>query len=174
MAKKKKEREAVVNEAALKAAQEAIPAGFEEQSADIDGFWDPTNPQSPFLHFVPMECRLSDSSIDRKKCSQLVIGKLVKPCELSTSDGVVVDGQPGDIVGVWAKPGMVALANLCGVEVYMYLDGYKDVKKASPMTTFAVMSRKRGEKIPVTRDSRVFSRDEKDPLGIVPGKARVE
>lgn len=147
-----------------KLAQEHVPQGYEDQSTDVVGFW---KQDGPAIHFIPVEARLMDSSIDKTKSSTLLIGRLIDSCELVTGDGVVVDGQPGDVLGVWAKPGMSALACLCGVPVYMYLDSHKDVGKASPMAVFAVMSKGRGTMIPVARDTRLASRGVRDTLGLV-------
>lgn len=162
--KAKREAEKVAADAKRQKANAGIPDGYEDQSTDVVGFW---MPDGDALHFTPMECRLLDSSADKTKSSCLVIGKLVAPSELSTSDGIIVQGEEGDIVGVWAKPGMAPIANLCGVPVYMYLDGHKDVGKASPMAVFAVLSKTRGTVLPVSKDTRVTSRGARDPLGLV-------
>lgn len=160
-----------VNSANKEAAEAAIPDGYEEQSADIAGFW---IQEGPAIHFVPTECRMMDSSIDKTKTSTLVIGRLVDAVDLTTSDKVIFRGEPGDVVGVWAKPGMTALATLAGIPVYMYLDSFKDTGKASPMARFAVLSKGRGAQLPVTRDTRVASRSAKDALGIYQPKATKE
>src|SRR5882724_559057 len=90
-----------------KKAEEHVPAGYEEQSSDVVGFW----PQDgDAIHFIPVEARAMDSSIDKSKVSMLVIGKLVDGVDLEDSDGNPIHGEPGMIVGVWAKPGMQALA----------------------------------------------------------------
>lgn len=147
------------------AAMAAVPEGYLNQSSDVVGFW---QPDGPALHFIPVECRMLDSTLDGDKTSTLVIGRLVKPLELVTGDGVVADGKPGDMVGVWARPGMAALANLANVEVYMFLDSFKDVGKPSPMAVFAVMSKKKGDKLPVAKDARNKSRaSQKDALGLL-------
>jgi hypothetical protein len=148
-----------------KLAEEHVPAGYEEQSSDVVGFW---QQDGDAIHFIPTECRMMDSSLDKTKTSVLVIGKLVDGVDLVTSDDEDIYGEPGMIVGVWAKPGMAALANLCGQKVYMYLDGYKDTGKASKMAQFAVLSRAKGAALAIARDTRVHSRNTRDPLGLCP------
>lgn len=150
-------------EAKRQKASAAIPDGYEDQSTDVVGFW---QQDGDAIHFIPLECRLMDSTIDKTKSSCLLIGKLVGSVELVTSDGIVVVGEEGDICGIWAKPGMQPLANLCGVSVYMYLDSHKDVGKQSLMAVFAVLAKKKGTAIPITRDTRVMSRGARDALGL--------
>lgn len=153
----------MADDARRKAAEDSIPDGYEDQSTDVAGFW---KQDGAPIHFIPIECRMMDSSIDKTKSSTLVIGRLVGKCELVDGEGVVVDGEPGDAVGIWAKPGMQALAILTGVPVYMYLDSHKDVGKASPMAVFAVMSKGRGTLLPIARDTRIASKGTRDALGL--------
>lgn len=171
MARKSKLDKAIetVDPERRKKALESVPAGYEDQSADIVGFWDQ---ESEAIHFIPMEVRVMDSSLDKTKTSELIVGKLVDGNDLLDSDGKDIHCEPGMVVGVWAKPGMAALANLAGVKVYMYLDGYKDTGKKSKMAVFAVLARTKGDTLPVARDTRTFSRDAKDPLGLFAGKAK--
>lgn len=139
------------------------PAGYQEQSTDVIGVWNMEGP----IHFIPSGCRLVDSSIDASKVSLLVVGKLVDACNfIVDGEEATVPAEPGKMVGVWAKPGMAALAGLAGVPVFMYLTGERDVGKASPMKTFAVMSKGPGNRLPVLSDTRTKSRSARDPLGL--------
>jgi hypothetical protein len=168
MARKRKAvSTAIVDEEKRKRAAESAPKGYEDQSTDIVGFWDQ---EGEAVHFIPMEVRLMDSTIDRTKTSELIIGKLVDGVDLLDPDGKDIHCEPGMIVGVWAKPGMASIINHCGNRVYMYLDGYKDTGKASKMAEFAVLAKGKGTLIPVGRDTRMFSRDARDPLGLFAGK----
>lgn len=137
------------------------PEGYQTRGGDVTGFWDPESGHP--IHFIPREANLSDSKLDSKKPSTLVIGTLVDavPLYLTSQDGKSVDevqGQPGDTVGVWAKPGMAALKNLAHVKVYMYPNGEKNTGKPNPMKLFEVLSRGIGKPLQVVQDRRVQSR----------------
>lgn len=159
-----------VDEARRVEAAKAVPEGFVRAAADVIGYWDP---KGPAIYFEPVEARLIDSHLDPSKVSCLVVGRLLAPLSgggyphLVDGDGVISEGKEGDIVGVWAKPGMKGLGKLCGTPVYMYLDGTKDIGKPSPMAVFAVLFREPGTPIPVVADTRTKSRKAKDPLGLV-------
>lgn len=135
-------------------AKPQAPAGYQEQSDNVDGFWDP---DAGPLHFIPESARIFDGKLEPAKCSGLILGTLVDPAILTTDDGEVFEGKPGTKVGVWAKPGMSAIQKLAQVKVFLYLDGEKDTGKPNPMKVFCVMSAKKGVPIPVT-DSRKLSR----------------
>jgi hypothetical protein len=136
-----------------------IPAGYKEQSTDIVGFWN-FKTCAP-LHFIPKYVRLSDSNIDPNKSSTLVIGELIENCALEDKDGNEVLGGKGQLVGVWAKPGMKAISNLAGVAVYMYQDGEVDIGKPNPMILFKVMAKTRGAALVIEADYRKSSRNAK-------------
>lgn len=130
-----------------------VPEGYEARSTDIVGFWDPE--KSPSLHFIPLEAKLFDSDLDASKPSTLIFGKLVDGCLLKTPKGDEdTEGEPGDLIGVWFKPGMAALKDLCGVKVFMYPTGEMETGKPNPMKTFDIHSRSKGTRIPVTDDKR--------------------
>jgi hypothetical protein len=132
------------------------PAGYVEQSGDIVGFWTGEGA----VHFIPRFVRMFDSNLDPAKTSTLLVGELVDPCPEVTppeSEEKVLAGK-GDKIGIWTKPGMRALSDLGGVPVYMYLDGEKDIGKPSPMKMYKIMSRSRGQKLPVEADFRVKSK----------------
>jgi len=134
------------------------PEGYQKQSTDILGFWNPDI--APAIHFVPLEVKLFDSNIEPKKPSAIVIGKLVDPITLDAPGGEddVTEGKPGDIVGVWYKPGMSAIKQLGGVKVFMYLTGELDTGKPNPMKTYDVLSKSKGNTLHVTLDARKESR----------------
>jgi hypothetical protein len=130
------------------------PDGYQRQATDIVGFWDPT--KSETIHFVPLEAKLFDSKIEPTKPSTIVIGKLVDAVSLKAPGGEdeTVEGKPGDLVGVWYKPGMSALKNLQGVKVFMFEAGELDTGKPNPMKLFEVLSKTKGAVLQVTEDRR--------------------
>lgn len=130
------------------------PAGYEKQSDDVVGFWDPSI--GP-IHFIPTGARLFDGNLEAHKPSALIVGKLVDATDLVTRDDEVIAAQPGEQIGVWAKPGMSAVKNLAGVKVFMYEDGELDTGKPNPMKIYEVLSRGKGRPLPVT-DSRKKSK----------------
>jgi hypothetical protein len=133
-----------------------VPSGYQKQSTDIVGFWDQES--SPAIHFIPLEAKVFDSQLDKSKPSTLVIGKLVDACALTTSDDEAITGQPGELIGVWFKPGMAALKDLAGVKVFMYGTGEIDTGKPNPMKTYDVHSTGKGNRLVVTDDKRDKSR----------------
>lgn len=164
-----------VDPAKLAMAQQGAPADYEVRSDDVVGYWDPKDGDP--IHFVPLGCKMFDSSIDETKVSQLVFGRLVDPCSSimgadgENSEPVQIDARRGEIVGVWAKPGMRALCGLGGVPVYMYLSGYKDTGKVNKMATFTVKSKGAGVTLLISEDAREKSRAAKDPLGLLKYKS---
>jgi hypothetical protein len=132
----------------------ALPAGFTNQSNDVVGFYDPD--VEAVIQFEPREAVHADSNIDVNKVSTLIFGTLVAPCKLveSSKTGNVVDGKKGDLVGVWYKPGMKGLRDLCGVHVIMYPAGEKEVGKPNPMVEYVTASKSKGTRLPITEDRR--------------------
>jgi hypothetical protein len=130
------------------------PEGYQKQSTDIIGFWDPEKAES--IHFVPLEVKLFDSKIEPQKASAIIVGKLVDPIALLAPGGEdeIVEGAAGDIVGVWYKPGMSAIKKLGGVKVFMFMTGEIDTGKPNPMKTYDVLSKQKGTELQVTQDSR--------------------
>lgn len=127
------------------------PEGYVEQTDDVVGFWD--GDKGLPLHFVPEEATLHDSGQDATKTSVLVKGTLVEASEVYLGDEVLM-AEAGERIGVWAKPGMKKIRDLGGVPVWVRQTGEKDVGKASPMKTFGVFSKTRGQPIPVVGDYR--------------------
>lgn len=138
--------------------------GFEERSSDIVGTWD--SDAGP-IRFVPTHASVSDSKkFDKTKPSTLIFGKLTAEAPLKRrsededEDAETFVGKPGDLVGVWAKPGMRDIATLCGVEVIIMRDAAKDknTNKGNDMKGFRVLSRETpGVLIPITSDRREHS-----------------
>lgn len=137
----------------------APPKGYQQRGGDVVGFWDPDSGLP--LHFIPLEAILTDNKTEPAKSSILILGRLVDKVTLFLGDKEKrqeVDGQPGDTIGVWGKPGMRALKSLAQVRVFMYPDGEKDTGKPNAMTTFFVGSERQGRPLPVTEDRRDKSR----------------
>jgi hypothetical protein len=136
------------------AAKPQAPKGYTDQSADVVGFYDEEIQST--IHFKPIEAVLSDSTIDASRTSILIFGELVEPCELieNAKTGNVVHGKPGDMIGVWAKPGMRGLRNLCNTPVYMYPEGEKEVGKPNPMKIYKTMATKKTTLVPIVEDRR--------------------
>jgi hypothetical protein len=139
-----------------------VPAGYTEQSSDIVGFWDGQGA----VHFIPRFVRVFDSSIDKHKTSTLLIADLVDPCKVlkptDDDEKEEVLATKGQQIGIWTKPGMAALKNLGGVPVYMYEEGEKDTGKPNPMKLYKVMSKGKGQKLPIEGDFREFSKPKKE------------
>src|SRR4029077_3519143 len=142
-----------------------VPEGYEKQATDIVGFWDPS--KHPTIHFIPLEVKLLDSKIEPNKPSTIVVGKLVGNQALLAPGGEdeVVQGEDGDLIGVWYKPGMSAIRSLAGVKVFMYITGEIDTGKPNPMVTYDVLSERKGAELHATQDARKKSRHVETPFG---------
>lgn len=134
MANAAKKTETSTKPAAPKPAQ--APAGYRRQTQDPVGFWE--FEKGP-IHFIPRSVKLFDGNIEKIKPSILIIGELLDPCTLSNKDGDV-NGVKGDIVGVWYKPGMKPIVNLCDAKVWMQQNGEIETGKPNAMKLFDVQS----------------------------------
>jgi hypothetical protein len=147
--------------AALKAQLDAAPEGFITQSDDVVGYW---NPEEAPIRCIPRTAKLFDGNIEKSKPSILLIVQLTAPCvvNLKKEEGEV-EGEKfiakiGDMVGIWGKPGMRAIRDLCGVEVWMRMSGEKDTGKPNPMKLFDVKAQGKGTRIVISDDTRKESK----------------
>lgn len=153
-----------------------LPEGFEERTSDIVGIWNPETMSQ--LCFIPTHAVVGDGKkFDKTKPSCLIFGKLTKPVMLQLKsdededDVEEIQGKPGDLIGVWAKPGMKNIAMLCDVEVIMWRepDKDKDIGKGNDLKGFKVFSKVNPNKlIPLQADRRDLSSGNRcilDPVG---------
>jgi len=151
-----------------------LPEGFESRSSDIVGTW---NPEAGPIRFIPTHAIVGDGKkFDKTKPSLLIFGKLTVDTMLSAKgeeddEREEVQGKAGELVGVWAKPGMKDIATLCEVEVFMVRtpEKDKDVGKGNDMKTYLCASKTNPNKpIPITVDRRDLSKGTRtilDPIG---------
>lgn len=153
------------------------PAGFQQASGDLAGYWESASPESrnkeathgsdPVL-FTPLWVTLSDSEIEKRKTSTLLHGRLEAPCVLRSA--VKEEGYrefpAGTMFGIWTKPGMRPLGTLANARVWMRngielrpgeVQYFKDIGKPSPMVLFDIRNQGTGTKLPVREDRRVES-----------------
>lgn len=130
------------------------PQGYVELSGDVVGYADPE--KSP-VHFIPEHAVLTDSTLQPEKTSVLIIGTLVDPVMLYMGDDDI-EGQAGDRIGVWGKPGMKGLRDGQGVKVWVVLTGEKDTGKPNPMKLFDTFAEKKGGRLPIEADYREKSK----------------
>jgi hypothetical protein len=148
------------------------PKGYQDQSTDVAGFWNPD--LAPAIHFIPFGVKLLDANLATKKApkaSYIILGRLVDGAMLQTKEGeeqVPVEGMPGDIVGIWWKPGMKAVLHHTGHKVWMTPNGEKDVGQPSPMKLFQVLSpdSPRTDLIPILEDNRDVSASLPTPFDV--------
>jgi len=146
--------------AALKAKMDA-PEGFVTQSDDVVGYW---NPEECPIQCIPRAAKIFDGNIEKSKPSVLLIVELTAPCIIVTkkaegeTEGERFVGKPGDMVGIWGKPGMRAIRDLGGVECWVKYTGEKDTGKPNPMKLFDVKSKSKGRRIEISDDSRKESK----------------
>jgi len=136
-----------------------IPEGYVERSGDLVGTWD--DELSPAIHFIPLEIKLFDSKQEAEKPSVLIVGELFDDAPLIDRDKNEVDGRKGDLIGVWAKPGMRGILGLQGVPVFMFEEGELDTGKQNPMKLFKCHSRVKGKRLQVSEDFRDKSKGRK-------------
>lgn len=144
----------------------ATREGFKKRGIDVVGFW---NPDMGPIFCIPRAAKLFDSALDKTKSSTLLICELVEPCGAITAkdeddDAQSVPTNKGDLVGIWAKPGMAAIKTLCGEPCDISYERDKDgnvktkamkKKGMNPMKLFSVESAKNPMKnIPVIEDAR--------------------
>jgi hypothetical protein len=153
--------------ARLTATLEA-PADFDKKGGDLVGFWD--SDLTP-IQCIPRSVKLFDGQIEADKPSILMTVELTKPAAVRpTKDDE--SGEPfaapaGSLVGVWYKPGMKSIRDLCGVEVWMRQEGEKDTGKPNPMKLYDITWKVNGTRIPVTEDLRDKSKPIAKPDGSV-------
>lgn len=149
------------------------PKGFTRQSSDAEGFW--TDDGESSVLFIPRGVKLFDGNkrLDSKKPSCMIIGELRSTAPLASKDEEF-DGNVGDVVGVFWKPGMgreVAFAY--GVETWiapLYDEEgerkTRDVGRAEPMKLYDVQFGRKleGKRLPVLEDRRKDSRDAWTPF----------
>jgi hypothetical protein len=136
-----------------------VPKGMKKTTGDVVGFHDM---ESGPIHGIPRAAKLSDSKIKPQNISCFVIFELLEACKV-TQDDVESMAMPGDMVGVWTKPGMRAIAKQCGVPVFMIHTGEKDLGKPgfNPMKTYDIhIGEGKGTLIPVIEDNRDKSAEE--------------
>ncbi len=153
------------------------PAGFEQASGDLVGYWESASPPSrnsegkqgsgPVL-FTPLWVTLSDSDLDEKKTSTLLHGRLERDCLLRSAnkeEGYKVFPK-GAMFGIWTKPGMKPIQSLAGAVVWMRngievrkgeIHYFKEIGKPSPMVLYDIRNQGKGNKITIREDRRDHS-----------------
>ena len=157
--------------------QGMLPKGAKERSSDIVGTWDPE--RSGPIACIPQHATVQDGKkFDKTKPMCLIFVTLTKPCMVAVKgDEDDDDERPlkqanaGDMVGIWAKPGMRDIRMFCGAEVFLARDPSrdKDIGKGNDMKAFRVVSANDGGKlIPLSEDRRDKSKGTRcilDPAG---------
>lgn len=151
-----------------------IPEGLRRTTGDVIGFHD-LEDHGP-IYGIPMGAKLSDSKIDSAKPSCFVIFQIVAdsklgPCKCYEGSGdekTEIVAQPGDMVGVWTKPGMKPIFQACGRKVFMVFTGEKTLKGRpegqSPMKLYDChISEGPSKMVPLIEDNREKSRSAKTP-----------
>lgn len=124
-----------------------MPEGFEDASADLVGYWDLKAP----IFVIPLYITLSDSKLEPLKTSVLIHCKAVQATKVLKDEetGEYIDVKVGDLVGVWYKPGMKAIATCKDIPVYLYQDGELDTGKMNPMKVFRVGIKQGSNRVPL-------------------------
>jgi len=144
----------------------ATKEGYKKRGTDVVGFW---NPDLGEIHCIPRAAKLFDSQLQKSKPSTLLLCELVEPCSAIVAkdeddDSQLVTTKIGDLVGIWAKPGMASIKMLCNEPCLIQYERNPDgsvktkamrVKGMNPMKLFDVSSAKNPMRvIPVIEDAR--------------------
>ncbi len=124
-----------------------MPEGYEDASADLVGYWDLKMP----IHVIPQYITLSDSKLEPQKTSVLIHCKAVADTKVLKDEdaGEYIDVKAGDLVGVWYKPGMKAIATCKDIPVFLFQDGELDTGKINPMKVFRVGVKTGSNRVPL-------------------------
>ena len=132
-------------------------AGWTQVSDDLAGFW---APELCGIYCIPQSVRIFDGNIDKTKPSMLITVELHKSCIVVDKEGNPSIAGPGELVGIWFKPGMKRIRDLAGQVVYMKEDGEKDVGKGNPMKLYKIETKDKPvvKRVPVSDDTREKSK----------------
>jgi len=155
---KKNEQAQSVEETEVIGGPEA-PEDMRPQSDSVEGYWE--DEKSAIL-CIPRFARVFDGNIVKERPSLLIVVELTAPTTVSLKiegedEYDVFTAEKGRMVGVWGKPGMRAIKDLCGVEVWMKRSGVKNTGKGNPMITYDIRAKQLGTRIPITEDTRDYS-----------------
>lgn len=161
----------------IKAKLQESSQKYEVAADDVDGYWDPE--KTP-IHCIPIGVKLFDGSIEPSKPAMLVVARLVSPCAVKkkteTGGFELKLAHPGDVVGVWAKPGMKEIRMCRDIKTYIESAGKQDTGKPNPMQKFLVKipPGTKGESLPILEDRRDKSRHVRTifDMGSVKSEAR--
>lgn len=140
--------------ALVEAGGEYARPEYQRQSDDVEGYWVPE--AGVPIHGILLGAKAFDSNIEPEKPTGLLLFELIEACPV-LKDGEPVLAEVGDMVGVWAKPGMRTLKRAGGSKVWMRLEGEKEIGKPNPMKTFETLF-ERGKDIEILEDGRKESR----------------
>lgn len=143
-----------------------VSEDFVPATGDVVGYWDP---EKSAAMGIPLGVKLFDGNIEPSKPAMLILMKATRsfPVKVKNADQEweYIRANPGDVVGVWYKPGMRGIVNRGGVEVYVKDSGNtQDTGKPNAMKLFDVKAATIGERIPVLEDTRDLSAQAKTPF----------
>lgn len=150
------------------------PKGFTRQSSDAVGFWVDDGESS--ILFVPTGVKLMDGKENvggKDKPSIMLVGVLKAPTPLANKEEDL-EGQVGDIVAVFWRPGMGReIVHAYGVETWiapLYDENgeraTQDVKRPQRMKLYDVRfgSKLQDKRVPILSDSRKASKHVATPF----------
>ena len=153
-----------------KTRRRAAPKGYQKKNTDVSGYWSEDEP----IHFIPRSVKLMDGNQIASKPSIIIVGELVERTILFKKDVDPWEGNSGDVVGVWYKPGMKDIALSAGLKTWLDKDLDENgnqrtvkMKKAgrNPMKCYVVQSAPGKEtRIPISEDTRKEARSALTPF----------
>ncbi len=116
---------------------------YEDKTEDMVGYWNEDSGVP--LHCVPRYAVLFDNKVEPRNASILIFATLLDPAPLLKKEDdqkTEFQGQPGDQIGIFAKPGMRRIAKLADCKTLIMRDPTKDkdVGKPQPMKYFKVLN----------------------------------
>lgn len=145
-------------------------SGYEKLNGDVVGFYDEQSP----IAFKPLHVSLDDSKLDKKKVSVLLFAELTEDSDaIVDANGDHIGAQAGELVGIWFRPGMRALARHAGNQVMLVPAGEVDTGKPNAMRAYEVYSKgKASSLIPIQEDRRKESKRVRTPFdGATPSRS---
>jgi hypothetical protein len=137
---------------------------YQEQRDDVVGYWVPEAGMP--IHGKLLGAKLFDGTNDPPKPAGLLFFQLIDALPVQApgkGPRKVKLANAGDIVGVWAKPGMRTLKRAQDQPVWMILNpesDWKDVGKQQDMKTFTMRFPKRAAELILFEDNRTATLDQ--------------
>lgn len=138
-------------------------------TGEVVGFYDPEKQGRTSV--IPRGYKLIDNDADKEKSSVLLVCEVTAPSGIQVlpkKDEELIHAKKGDLIGIWGKVGMRAIADLGNVECLIAFTGERDIGRPKPMKLFEIRTASPnavGEPLKLLADSRRTSAGTKTFIG---------